>query len=160
MKITRWSFNNLHVAMVQNDEGVLYCTTKQLADALCVSEDVIRMAAMNHKDEFGPLSITNFYAKEFFQRHKVELGIKRVRKDIKMWSEDEMILLAMLCKSNVSKEFRKDMIKFVKENARRGYVTQEEHNKTLEILGQYIVRTENLEKILTPGKQVQLRVVQ
>lgn len=117
MKLVRWSYNNLHVPMIQDGNGVLFCTANTLASALNVTEQNIRMLLVNKPEEFKGLSVNCVDAKELIKDHKVELGIKRVRNDMKLWSEDEMIMAALLSKSNVGNQFRRDLLKFIKENA-------------------------------------------
>lgn len=82
MKLVRWSFNNLHVPMVKDDDGKLWCTNKSLADALGTTESTIRSVAKRNKDKLKSLSMSICNAKDFILDHKVELGIARVRQDI------------------------------------------------------------------------------
>lgn len=162
-QLIRWSFNNLHVPMIQGPNDVLFCTSKQLCEALAIQHDTLRKLKQAHKDEFDSLSVTFPHAKDFLRQHKIELGIKRIKSDLTLWTENEMILVAILSKSGASKSFRKELMAFVKSNAITGYVTKDEHNRVLMELGRTCVRLDNLERIAglkNDPKRVELRVVQ
>lgn len=143
MKLTEWSFNGLSMPMIEDNNGTLYCTTKQLAVALGKTEKHIHDLKKLHEDELVGINPDTIGAKGFLSANKEELGIKRVRDNMSLWTEDEMILIAMLSRSTVSKEFRRELVKFVKANARRGYVT----NEMFEIVQG---RLENLESLVLP----------
>lgn len=170
MKITRWSFNNLHVPMIQDGQGNLYCTTKTLAETLAVSEQNIRMLLYNHPEDFAGLCVNSIDA-NFIKSNRTELGIKYVRKDMKLWSEDEMIMAAIIARSSVGTQFRKELLTYIKENAKKSimdeYVHKDEHsrlaqslNAALTELGRMTVRMENIERLMSPDKCVKLRLVQ
>ncbi len=170
MKIVRWSFNNLHIPVLQDDQGNLFCTTKQIAEALGVTEQAIRTIALRNNDKLRGLSVTDRDAKTL-KSNKVELGIARVRKDMKIWSESDMIRIALWSRSEVADEFTDHVIKFVRDNAKinslEGYVTKEEYNnlcaenqKLLIELGRQSVEIEQIKRILSTEKPVKLRLVQ
>jgi hypothetical protein len=118
--------------MLADEDGELYCTSKMLCTALSINEKALQATYLRHKDEFSSTSAANCSAKEFLLANKVEFGISRVRDDMRLWNEDDMLIFAILSKSTVSKEFRSHLRKFIKENARRGYVTAEEHKALAE----------------------------
>lgn len=163
MKLVNWSFNGLEIVMMESPEGVLYCTSKQLSAALGVGESAVRTVRLRNKDEFNSLSVTKRDAKEFLAQVKDALGIKRLRADIYLWSEDEMILAAILTRSTVSKEFRKGLIQFVRDNARKNMVENEVHARVLIELGKCVTQIEELQRKLgmkNEPQKVQLRIVQ
>lgn len=88
-------------------EGELYCTSKAICGALGVHEETLRSIYNRHTKEFALLSVSNCNAKEFLQQNRVEFGVKRVRGDMRLWSEDDMLTFAFHSKSDVSLEFRK-----------------------------------------------------
>lgn len=141
MKITRWSFHNLHMPMIEADDGTLYCTTKQLADALGVTEVHVREIKRLHKDELDTVRVNEIGAKDFLLRNKAEFRIERVKSDMNLFTEDDMIGIAMIARSTVSKAFRKELIKFVKENAKRDMVPMSVHEAAMQ-------RLDNLEAIV------------
>ena len=160
MKIVRWSFENLHIPMIQDDEGKLWATTKTLAESLGVTEDAIRVIAMRNRDKLKGLSVTNSYAKDFIKLNKTELGIKRLRQDMQLWSESEMIRIALWSRSETADAFTDQLVEFVRKNATTGWVTREEHNELLVKFGQLAVKMENVEKLLHPDKSLKLKLVQ
>ncbi len=160
MKIVRWSFENLHMPMIQDDEGKLWTTNKVLADALGTTENALWLVASKNKDKLKGLSLSNTQAQEFLRLNKVELGIKRLRQDLKLWSEAEMIRIAIWSRSEVADEFTDQLVEFVRTNATKGWVTREEHNELLVKFGQLAVKMENVEKLLRPDKSFKLKLVQ
>jgi hypothetical protein len=127
MKLTKWENDRMLMPMMEDENGTLYCTSSSLCQALQINESTLRSVYERHSDEFSELSVSNCNAKEFLQGNRASFGIQRVRDDLRIWTEDDMLMFAVLSKSNLSKEFRKDFIKFMKMNARRGYVSREEY---------------------------------
>lgn len=123
MKLTRWEFMGLHMPMMEDDRGELYCTSKALCEALGINEGTLRSVYERHKEEFLSVSICD--AKEFLRQNKVEFGIKRIRSDMRLWSEDDMLTFAFHSKSVQSLEYRKQLRQFIKQNAKRGYVSRD-----------------------------------
>jgi prophage antirepressor-like protein len=121
----------MHTPMMENEEGELFCTSLGLCSALGIPLDALDKLAMRHKDELSPLRLTDRTSKEFFQEHRVEFGITRVRSDLRLWSELDMLAVATYSRSPVAKEFRREMWQFVKKNATKNYVTREEYNQLL-----------------------------
>lgn len=126
MKLVRWEFQGLHMPMMEDEGGELYCTSKAICEALGINEATMRWTYNQHKAEFDSLSVGKTNAKEFFQQNRAEFGIKRVRKDMRLWTEDDMLTFAFHSRSPESLEFRKRLRQFIKQNARRDYVSQEE----------------------------------
>jgi prophage antirepressor-like protein len=126
MKLIRWEFLGLCMPMMEDESGELYCTSKAICEALGINEHALRMIINRNKKEFGSLRVTDRYAKEFFQANKTEFGIERVRSDIRLWSEDDMLTFAFHSKSDDSLEFRQKLRKFIKLNAKRNCVTVEQ----------------------------------
>lgn len=118
--------------MMEDEHGSLFCTSKQLSDALQCPEATLRSVRKRHADEFTDLSVSECNAKEFLGRHRSEFAISRMRKDLTVWTEDDMILVAILSKSQVGKEFRRNLVSFIKANARKNYVHASVHEQLRE----------------------------
>src|ERR1019366_8727176 len=131
MRLVRWEFNNLHMPMMADQAGDLWGTSQQLCGALGITKQALHEIKKRHLDEFELLRSTDSGPKEFLTENKVEFGIKRVRPNMVMWSENDMILVAILSRSSVSKEFRKELVDFIKANAKKGMVPQAEHTNVL-----------------------------
>jgi len=107
--------------MMETEEGILVCYGKQLATALGTAEDALRKLRSINKDEFSDLSVYNVHAKEFLNQHRVEFGIARLRDDARLWTEDDMILAAVLVRNDRGREFRRNLVHFIKAHAKRTY---------------------------------------
>lgn len=169
MELVRWSYENLHVPLLKDSNGKLWCTNKQLTEALNISDASLRVLKHRHSDEFDDDSVTKRNAVIEVRSRKVEFGYRHVRSDLQLWSHHDMILLAVLSKSSVSKEFRKKLVKFIDENAviqTEKYDSlqikhknlQEAHHELALTVGRLSVRLEALERMQTPDSQVKLRV--
>ena len=142
MKKVRWDFQGLHVPMMEDSNGNLYCTFKQLSDALQCPEATIRAMRRRRANEFSGFCVSKCNAisdiREFLEQNRIEFGLRYVRDDMAIWTEDDMIMAAVMIKNTVGKEFRKNLVKFIKENARKGYVHESEFNSRMTEMNQKI----------------------
>lgn len=149
MQLIRLSFNNIHTPMMCDDDGTLWCTSPAVCRALQIHKSTLSELYRTHSDEFDCLRVSNSDSKKFLDQHRVEFGIRRLRKDMRLWSEDDLIVIAMLSRSPVSKEFRQELKKFVKANAVRevlkDYVTKEQYNELVE-------RMASFEQLMSEGQ--------
>lgn len=122
MKLVRWSFMGLYMPMMEDEKGELFCTTKQLTEALAIPGSTLRSVLQRHFDEFDFLSVSKCNAKDFLRDNRVEFGVARVRNDMHLWSEKDMVSVALLSKSTASKAFRTNLSLFIRENATRDLV--------------------------------------
>lgn len=87
--------NNLPIPMPSIDDE-LYITQDNLSKLLGISAGCLNKTYNNRKDEFDAVSANIIRANEFLKQHKHLLGIKRVRKDMHLWTEDDMLTFGML----------------------------------------------------------------
>lgn len=155
MKLIQWSFHNIHMPMIEDDEGELYCTSEILCGSLGITKEALWQVAKRHTDELTSNCLTNCQAIDFLKQNRNTLNLKYIRSDMRLWTENDMLLIAMFSKSEVSKEFRQELLKFIKANARRGYVSLEQHEAlaarlltTQEDHQNLVSRLEKLESII------------
>lgn len=130
MKYVAWEvIPGTCLPMMEDDNGELFGTNKTVSDGLGVNPSTLRTLYQQNKEEFDSLSVLNTDAKEFLRLNKSKFDISRVRSDMRMWTEDDMLTFAFLAKSDKGREFRRNLRKFIKINAVRHYVSLEEHNK-------------------------------
>ena len=58
MKLVKWEFQGLHVPMMEDCEGNLYCTGHQICAALGLAPNSLRMMRLRTPDEFSELRVT------------------------------------------------------------------------------------------------------
>jgi len=143
MRLFHWQFDTLVVPMMEDESGTLYTTSSVLAHALGVTENNLVYLYQAHPDEFDGARVSTTHANSFFQQNMEEFGIQRVRQDIHLWTENDMILFAALSRSDQGKEFRKQMVQLVKQQARKTLITKEQFDA---IVGELMVRINELEK--------------
>lgn len=142
MKLLMWEFQSLTVPMMEGSDGNLYCTTRIISESLGITEDAIYSLYRFHKDEFSFLSLKNFHAKEFVAANKDLLKIERVKENIRIWTEDDMILFAVLSGSPTAKEFRKNLLQLIKKNAVKSHIHVDDHNKVAKELSDRVAALE------------------
>jgi len=138
MKILDWKSENFCCAMVEDEERRMWTTTAGIALALGVDVRALYNIYRRRKDQFG-LSETDRYTKEsvmgFLRQHTKHFGIKRIKEDMHVWSEDDVLVFAVLCRSPQADLARKDFLQFIKSNMRREYATlQTQYNELLQRL--------------------------
>lgn len=129
------TINNLQIPMIRV-EGEHYITQKSLEKLLGVDGGTLRKTFKNRRDEFDGLSVDSIYANDFIKEHKELLGVKRVRRDMHLWSEHDMLTFTMIVRGPRGKELRSELIQFIKDNAKYETVPQAEHDKALSRLDQ------------------------
>jgi prophage antirepressor-like protein len=133
-RYVRWSFHNLHIPVLENEKGQLYCTSKALCAALGIKASTLRSTAKNHSHLLQGLSVHNLDAKEIVDQHRVEFGILRIRKDMRLWNEVDMVTIAQRSNSPAAIEFHFAVNQLIRDNARRDYVSRDEYERLLTVV--------------------------
>jgi len=156
--------------MMEDTDGELYCTSKQLCTALGITEEAIWKIYERHKEELSALSLTKRQPKNvdsdktgdrilrFLKENRTEFGIQRLRKSMRLWTAKDMFIIAVYSQSAVSKEFRNQLWNFVRHHAQVTYVTREEFQLLEKQNQQLAEQVRQLTAILTeaqPGLQQQ-----
>jgi hypothetical protein len=66
------------------------------------------------------------------QEQKALFGVERLRPDLILWPEDDMLSFGFAAKSERGKAFKKELIEAIKAQVRLGAPTAEEHAQLLE----------------------------
>lgn len=145
MKYVAWEvIPGTYLPMMEDDNGELFGTNKTVCEGLGIKPSTLREFYRTNKEEFESLSVRNVDAKEFLKANKEDFNIKRVRDDMKIWSEDDMLTFAFLVKSDKGREFRRGLRTFLKKNAIRHYVSVEDHEKLKSDLNARLASLETL----------------
>lgn len=129
MKLIKWEFNGLIVPMI-DIEGDLYCTSKAICSALGVTDNALKQCYRDHGIEIGEsLGCLKEPLRSFLYENKIQLDIKRVRTDINIWSEDQMLTFAFHITSDKAIQFRKDLIVMIKQYAKKDTISRDEYEK-------------------------------
>ncbi len=131
MRLLQWSYNGLIVPMLEDEEGHIFTTGPILRAALGMEDDALRAIASRHRHRFDwSQSVTIRHTLTEFLRHNRELfGLSYVRRDIKLWSDADMINVAFLSNSPLATSFRQGIIELVRQQARKDYVSLETFEK-------------------------------
>ena len=130
MKYVNWEvIPGTFLPMMEDEQGELFGTNKTVRDGLWLNESSIRSIYERHRKEFSGLSVSNCDAKRFLTINKALFDMKRVRSDIRLWNEDDMLTFAFYAQSEKGLDFRRNLRRFIKENAKRHYVSQEQYDQ-------------------------------
>jgi hypothetical protein len=95
------------------------------------------------------LRYINYIPKEFLEQNKESLGIERITKNAKFWSDSEMIAFAIHVKSEKAINFRIELIEFIRQNAQCTPITQEQYHELTEKYEDLQEKFYNLENLVT-----------
>ncbi len=132
MKYVKWEIvPGVVVPMIEDIEGQLWGTNKTVSQMLGLSEEAVRYLYNEHKEEFeansvGSLSVSNTNAKEFLKNHKAEFDIVRIRQDMRLWTDDDILTFCYKATGQKAIEIRRSFTKFIKEHSKRHMVSKEE----------------------------------
>ena len=124
MQLITLSIQGLSVTMVEID-GMLWCSNSMAAQGLGCSEQNLLQTYQRHKKEFSDSSTLSCRVSEL-RPHAEALGAKQIRKNTRFWSEDDLLVLAVLSRTDIGVEFRKEFVKLMKANARRDLFTKDQ----------------------------------
>lgn len=127
MAYIAWRFRSLVVPMIMGNDGVLYTTSKAICAGLGIEATSLMHIYGRAPSRFSTLTMTQSHAKETFVEHRKEFGIVRLREDMRVWTENDMIRFAACATSEAAEDFMQGVIELVKANAKIGSVTKEEH---------------------------------
>jgi prophage antirepressor-like protein len=133
MKLIRWNFRNLNVLMIEIN-GTLYCPSTALAVALNVTQHNLTMWAKSKHRNIRPLRIRDLEpgVQALISSNRDGFHIKRLKQDIALWSEKDMIRLACRSRSAIGEDFHEQFVTLIVENATRELMTKEQVKQLLE----------------------------
>jgi prophage antirepressor-like protein len=127
MQLLEWSYNKLIVPMMEDEQGRLFTTGAILCAALGITENALKKISQRHAQRFSwNENLTDCKATAaFLDQHRDAFGIKRLNKDIKLWSDADMINVAFLSNSPMAADFRDGVIELIRQSARKDYLSPE-----------------------------------
>jgi hypothetical protein len=112
-----------------------------LADSLGVTAGDLDVSFHTRKEEFDGLRLSSTKAKEALEQHREMFGVQRLRQDMHIWSENDMLMHAMIARSSIGRQFRKGLIELIKKSAVIEVPTVQENQNLMEQLR--LVRADN-----------------
>lgn len=130
-KCVNLTVNNTTIPMLSID-GVLHVFNQQLCDMMGVTENALRKLYFCRKGDFDGNCITKSNAIDYLKNNRDVFGLKYVRGDMKMWSEDDMFLFIMFARGVNNKALRKELLAVIKQHSVREEITKSEYVKGLQ----------------------------
>lgn len=158
MKIVNWRGDNFSCAMVEDDDRRMWTTTRGVALALGITERAVLQLYRRHQakfDQLEGLSGTFCTAKEaglsatdrgancaakcdanrkvweFLEQNRAYFGIQRMRSDMHIWSEEQVILFVAHCTSDKAGLALIAFIQFIKDQLIKDYAHLADQHKEL-----------------------------
>lgn len=122
MKIIKYTLCDIELAMVDID-GVLYCSTPQLEKVFGTDRSNLSRLVRRHPEEFSKATCemlvrSNGHHKDVFDA----LELNRFQKKTRLWSEDDVIGITWLVRSDIARQCRAQFKEILKQHARREYL--------------------------------------
>jgi hypothetical protein len=104
-------------------EGVLYCSTPQLERVFGADHSNLSKLVRRYPHEFSQTTIEALTGYDVPRKEIIEaLEIKRLRKNTRLWSEDDVIGITWLVRSDIARQCRAQFKEILKQHARREYM--------------------------------------
>lgn len=124
------TINNLQIPMIRLGKES-YITQGALSKLLGVGTKTLRNTYQKRRDEFEGLCAHSMGAIEFLKEHKELLGLNYVRGDMHLWSKHDMLVFAMLVRGPRGIELRKELVRFIEDNAVENTISRAEYENTV-----------------------------
>ena len=131
MRLVKYTLCDIELAMV-DIEGVLYCSTPQLEKVFGVERVSLTRMVQRYPEEFSKATCEMLMLSN--DQHKDVLGaldLRRLRKNTRLWSEDDVIGITWLVRSDIARKCRAEFKEILRNHARRDYL---HHNQVEEMI--------------------------
>lgn len=120
--------NNLSIPMLSID-GELYITQHNLANLLGVDEITLRRRYQRKREDFESNRVQSLNANEFIKQNKTKFGLKYVRNDMRLWTEDDMLTFGQIVRGEKGRRIRKEMRIVIKQHSKHYVISPETYEK-------------------------------
>lgn len=136
-------------------DGDLYITQDNLSRMLEVETKTLSNTFNNRIEEFDGLRSHIMGANDFIRENKHLLGVKRVRSDMHLWTEDDMLTFAMLVRGNKGRLIRKELKAAIKAHAKCQTVSKEKYDELVQQLYMLKEQINQLHEVIEDFKAAQ-----
>jgi hypothetical protein len=122
MKLVKYTLCDIELAMVDIN-GVLYCSTPQLEKVFGVGRASLTRLVQRHPEEFSKATCEMLVLSK--EQHKDVLNaleLDRFQRKTRLWSEDDVIGITWLVRSDIARQCRSQFKEILKQHARREYL--------------------------------------
>lgn len=131
MKLVRFEFNGWLLALMEDSNGNVYCTSRVLCNALGLSARDLKNVARRYRSRLTParvgtLEVQNEPLRRFLEEYKATFSIKRLRDDMLLWPLKEALGVAFHVHTDLAWQFHQSAIELILERARATSVSREE----------------------------------
>ena len=131
MELVKYTLCDIELMMV-DIEGTLYCSTPQLESVFGMHKAALTRMVQRYPKEFSRatcemLTVSGDQRKEIL----AGLEIQRLRKNTRLWSEDDVIGLTWLARSDIARKCRVQFKEILKQHAKRDYVPRDQFEQLM-----------------------------
>jgi hypothetical protein len=139
MKLVRLEFNGWLLAMMEDSNGNVFCTSRALCNALGLTAQELKHTLRRYGSRLHPLRISAFGVqngtqlgtqneslRDFLNEYKATFSIKYLRDDMLLWPLQEALGVAFHVHTELAWEFHQAAIRMIVEHARASAVSREE----------------------------------
>lgn len=151
MELVKYTLCDIELMMVDID-GTLYCSTPQLEKVFCVPRNNLPRLVQNNPGEFSRTTLEDLTSSLGCPKELVDgLGLKRFRKNTRLWSEDDVIGFTWLVRSDIARQCRVQFKEILKQHARRETVSRDMYEQLMrqhaEVINQIPALKEAIEEL-------------
>jgi hypothetical protein len=123
MNLVKYTLCDIELVMV-DIEGVLYCSTPQLERVFGADHSNLSKLVRRYPHEFSQTTIEALTGYNVPRKEIIEaLEIKRLRKNTRLWSEDDVIGITWLVRSDIARQCRAQFKEILKLHARVDHIS-------------------------------------
>jgi len=151
MQLVKYTLCDIELMMVDID-GTLYCSTPQLEKIFGMHKAALTRIVRRYPEEFSRATC-EMLRLSFDQRKEVldGLGIQRFRKNTRLWSEDDVIGLTWIVRSDIARQCRVQFKEILKQHARRETVSRDMYDQLMgqhaDLLNQVPILIETIKEV-------------
>jgi len=123
MNLVKYTLCDIELVMV-DIEGTLYCSTPQLEKVFGADHSNLSKLVRRYPNEFSQTTIEALTGYNVPRKEIIEaLEIKRLRKNTRLWSEDDVIGITWLVRSDIARQCRAQFKEILKQHARVDHIS-------------------------------------
>lgn len=132
MELVTYQLCDIELMMV-DIEGTLYCSTPQLEKVFGAHKGNLNRVIRQYPKEFTDTRLSSLGTQiDDLSEFKKALLFKRLKGDARLWSEDDVLGLTWLWRSDIARKCRVQFKEILKQHAVRNTVSKSAFNKILE----------------------------
>lgn len=125
MDLVKYVLCDIEIMMVDIG-GVLYCSTPQLEKVFGIERNNLTRLVNKYPQDFSNVRCSSLTSSDEHRKEMLEgLGLSRLRKDTRLWSEDDVIGITWLVRSDIARKCRAEFKEILKQHCSKRFITRD-----------------------------------